>query len=222
MKKITIALAVLLLAGCGSNTTIVDSWRDPNTTIAQEQFKKVLIVALLKDETNRRVAENTIVATEPTLFFPSYDLYDQNSTTLTAAQKTAILTDEGYDGVITLRLVDKNTQVNYVPGTSTYMGYGGMYNGAYGYGYGGMYGGGFGGWYGAYGGAYYDPGYYQESTNYIVETNVFSVKANKLLWTGTTKTVDPSDVASTVTNIIQAVADNMRKDGTLPPKAPTK
>jgi hypothetical protein len=222
MKKIIITLTSVLLLSCGSNTTIVDSWRDPNTTISKEQFKKVLVVVLVKDETNRRVAENTIVAADPSLFHPSYDLYNQKNLNLTPEQKTAILNDEGYDGVITMRLVDKNTDVNYVPGTNTYMGYGGMYNGAYGYGYGGMYGGGFGGWYGAYGATYYDPGYYQESTNYIIETSVFSVKSNKLLWTGTTKTVDPDDVSTTVTNVMQAVADEMRKDGTLPPKGSKK
>ena len=210
MKKFFIALSSVLFVSCGSNTTIVDSWRDPNITISQEHFKKVLIVALLKDETNRRVAENTIVATEPTIFHASYDMLGQNNLNLSQDQKLTILTNEGYDGVITLRLVDKNTQVSYVPGTTTYAGYGGYY--------GGMYGGGFGGWYGAYGANYYDPGYYQENTNYIVETNVFSIKANKLLWTGTTKTVDPTDVATTVTNIMQAVTAEMRKDGTLPPK----
>lgn len=214
MRKLIIAMSAILLASCGSNTTIVDSWRDPNTTISQEHFKKILVVALIQNETNRRVAENTVVAIDPTLFYPSYDLYDQSEVNLTAEQKTAILNNEGYDGVVTMRLVDKNTDVTYVPGTTTYAGYGGYYGGMY-----GPYGGGFGGWYGAYGTAYYDPGYYQENQNYIVETNVFSVKSNKLLWTGTTKTVDPTDVSSTVTNIMHAVIDNMRQDGTIPPKS---
>ena len=51
---------------------------------------------------------------------------------------------------------------------------------------------------------------------------MFDVKANKLIWTGTTKTVDPNDVQNTVTNIIQVVVDTMRKDGTLPPAAAKK
>ena len=79
MKKIIIALSAVLLVSCGSNTTIQDSWRDPQTTIEKEQFKKVLVVSLLKNETNRRVAENTIVATNPELFHPSYDLLDQTN-----------------------------------------------------------------------------------------------------------------------------------------------
>ena len=50
MKKIIIALSAVLLVSCGSNTTIQDSWRDPQTTIEKEQFKKVLVVSLLKNE----------------------------------------------------------------------------------------------------------------------------------------------------------------------------
>jgi hypothetical protein len=216
MKKLILVCTTALFLSCGSNTTIVDSWRNPDTTISQEQFKKVLVVCLIQNETNRRVAENTVVQIRPTLFHPSYDLYDQSHVSLTPEQKHSILVNEGYDGVITMRLVDKNTEVTYVPGTTTYAGYyghPGYYGGVY-----GAYGAGYAGWYGAYGTAYYDPGYYQENNNYIVETNVFSVKSNKLLWTGTTKTVDPTDVSSTVTNIMHAVVDNMRKSGTIPPK----
>ena len=59
MKKyLVLLIAVLALSGCGSNTSIVNSWRDPKITVAQEHFKKVLVVALVKDEASRRVAEN--------------------------------------------------------------------------------------------------------------------------------------------------------------------
>ena len=40
----------MLFSGCGSNTAIVNSWNDPETTITQEQFKKILVVTLVKDD----------------------------------------------------------------------------------------------------------------------------------------------------------------------------
>jgi hypothetical protein len=76
-----------------------------------------------------------------------------------------------------------------------------------------MYGNMFGGWYGSYSANFYDPGYYQESTYYLVETNVFSLTKNKLIWTGTTKSVDVTDLSSTVSNIITEVMAQMKKDG---------
>jgi len=66
---------------------------------------------------------------------------------------------------------------------------------------------------------FYDPGYYQERTSYMVETNVFSLKENKLIWTGTTKSDYVTDLGSTVDAIMRAVVDEIRKDGSLPPKS---
>lgn len=213
MKKYLILfIAVLALSGCGSNTTIVSSWRDPNITVAQEHFKKVLVVALVKDEASRRTAENRIAASNP-IFKTSYQYLNESTKQLTQEQKLKILQDENFDGVITLRLVSKEKETNYVPGTYTGMYYGG-FDGLYA----GMYGYGFGNWYGMYSPYFYDPGYYQETTSYMVETNIFSLKENKLIWTGTTKSEYVNDLGSTVDAIMEAVIKEMRKDGSLPPK----
>lgn len=214
MKKyLSLVIAILALSGCGSNTSIVNSWRDPKITIAQENFKKVLIVALLKDEASRRITENRIAASNP-IFKTSYEYLNETVKDLSKEQKLKILQDENFDGVITLRLVSTEKETTYVPGTYTGMYYGGfdgMYTGMYGYG--------FGNWYGMYSPNFYDPGYYQETTSYMVETNVFSLKENKLIWTGTTKSDYVTDLGQTVDAIMQTVVQEMRKDGSLPPKS---
>lgn len=213
MKKHLIFLfAILILTSCGSNTTIVNSWRDPKITVAQEHFKKVLVVALVKDEASRRVTENRIAASNP-IFKTSYEYLNETTKELTKEQKLKILQDENFDGVVTMRLVSTEKETTYVPGSYTGMYYGGfdgLYSGVYGYG--------FGNWYGMYSPAYYDPGYYQETTYYMVETNIFSLKDNKLIWTGTTKSDYVTDLGQTVDAIMQAVVQEMRKDGSLPPK----
>lgn len=212
MKKYLISLLVILsFSNCGSNTAIVNSWRDPKLTVAQEHFKKVLVVVLVKDEASRRIAENRIAASNP-VFKTSYQ-YLNEAKQLTKEQKLKILQDENFDGVVTMRLVSTEKETTYVPGTYTGMYYGGfdgLDTGVYGYG--------FGNWYGMYAPNFYDPGYYQETTYYMVETNVFSLKENKLIWTGTTKSDYVTDIAQTVDAIMQAVVKEMRKDGSLPPK----
>lgn len=213
MKKYLILLLVILsLSGCGSNTTIVNSWRDPKITVAQEHFKKVLVVALVKDEASRRITENRIASSNP-IFKTSYQYLNETTKELTKEQKLKILQDENFDGVVTMRLVSTEKETTYVPGSYTGMYYGGfdgLYSGVYGYG--------FGNWYGMYSPAYYDPEYYQETTYYMVETNIFSLKENKLIWTGTTKSDYVTDLGQTVDAIMQAVVKEMRKDGSLPPK----
>lgn len=213
MKKyLILVLVILSLSGCGSNTTIVNSWRDPKIIVAQEHFKKVLVVALVKDEASRRITENRIASSNP-IFKTSYQYLNETTKELTKEQKLKILQDENFDGVVTMRLVSTEKETTYVPGSYTGMYYGGfdgLYSGVYGYG--------FGNWYGMYSPAYYDPGYYQETTYYMVETNIFSLKENKLIWTGTTKSDYVTDLGQTVDAIMQAVVKEMRKDGSLPPK----
>lgn len=221
MKKILIALICVLFASCGSNTSIVSSWRDPNATLSKEQFKKVLIVALAKDESTRRATENRIASINPKVLNPSYNYLNQQNLNLTQEQKISIVQSEGFDGAITLRFIRADKQTEYVPGTANYyggMGYPGM---GYGYvgGYGMGYGAGFGGWYGAYAPAYYTPGYYQENVYYYIETNIFDLKNNKLVWSATTKSLDVSDINTTIDEIMEACVQQMRADEYMDPKA---
>lgn len=170
-----------------------------------------MVVALVKDEASRRITENRIAANNP-VFKTSYQYLDASST-LTKEQKLKILEDENFDGVISMRLVSKEKETTYVPGTYT-----GMYYGGFDGMYAGMYGYGFGNWYGMYSPNFYDPGYYQETTSYMVETNVFSLKQNKLIWTGTTESQYVTDLGQTVNAIMQAVVKEMKKDGSLASK----
>ncbi|WP_396171251.1 hypothetical protein [Flavobacterium sp.] len=213
MKKFFIALIVVVLASCSSGTSIVSSWRDPDTSNANTEYKKIMVVALVKNEATRRITENRITSIGPK-FHSSYALMNGTSLDLTKDQKLKILKDENFDAVVTMRLVDTVKETNYVPGTNTSMYYGG---------YGGMYGGygaygGFGGWYGMYSPIYYDPGYYQETSSYLIETNVFSLKSDKLIWTGTTKSTTGSDIGLLVDSVIATVMQEMKKDGFIPKK----
>jgi hypothetical protein len=224
MRKLFITLICVTLASCGSNTSIVSSWKDPNASLSKENFKKVLVVALAKDESTRRATENRIASINPTVLNPSYNYLNQQNLDLTQEQKISIVQSEGFDGAITLRFIRADKQTEYVPGTSNYyggMGYPGM---GYGYvgGYGMGYGAGFGGWYGAYAPAYYTPGYYQENVYYYIETNIFDLKNNKLVWSATTKSLDVSDINTTVDEIMEACVQQMKADGYMDPKAGNK
>lgn len=224
MRKLFITLICVTLASCGSNTSIVSSWKDPNATLSKENFKKVLVVALAKDESTRRATENRIASINPTVLNPSYNYLNQQNLDLTQEQKISIVQSEGFDGAITLRFIRADKQTEYVPGTANYyggMGYPGM---GYGYvgGYGMGYGAGFGGWYGAYAPAYYTPGYYQENVYYYIETNIFDLKNNKLVWSATTKSLDVSDINTTVDEIMEACVQQMKADGYMDPKAGNK
>jgi hypothetical protein len=77
---------------------------------------------------------------------------------------------------------------------------------------------GYGGYWGGYGYAapiYYTPGYYTTDKKYLVETNVYSVDQDKLVWSGTTSSMNPSKIDTTTAEIADAVIEKMKDEGFL-------
>lgn len=85
------------------------------------------------------------------------------------------------DGLLIVTLLDKQKETHYVEGSSF-----AVAAPVYGYPY-----------YGYYSYAYTtvsNPGYYTTSTKYFVESNLYDVATEKLIWTGQTKTTDPASI----------------------------
>jgi len=101
---------------------------------------------------------------------------------------------DGFDGVITMRLKEVEKSTEYVPGTTYGCYYG--YRGYYGYGS-------------------YSPGYYTENKTFMVETNLYSIRENKLLWSGTTSSLNPTSFESTLDQIIYTLKYELQKKGFL-------
>ena len=94
----------------------------------------------------------------------------------------AKLMEEGFDGVFAISLLEKNSSTKYVYGTSDYMPtsfYGGYYGSFYSY-YPHMY------------SNVYQPGYYTESQEVILNSSLFDVDTGDLLWSAQSDTTDPS------------------------------
>jgi hypothetical protein len=205
MKHFLVLIVTLLLVGCGgTKTVILDSWKDPSTTIEKENFKKVLVIALVKNDLVRKRIESRFKEINP--IFHTSNQFLNEKTGVDKEMLLKLLKSENADGVLTMRLVDVTKETSYVPGTtSPYFNAG--YMNTYGY----M----FGSWYGLYSPMYYSPGYYVENTYFIVETNVFSLENNKLIWSAVTKTIKFSDIEGGLDDILTSLVEEMRKDGSL-------
>jgi hypothetical protein len=185
----------VLLSAC-SNTTFVKSWKAPDAeAITPDSFKKVMVAVLVKDETTRRYAEDRM-AKNNSAFHPSYNIFTSKELMSNTEYCQKLLAEQGFDGIISMQLVNVEESVHYVPGTYT-----GGYWGYYGYSYPG----------------YYNPGYYESDTKFIITTNIFSLKENKLLWSGVTSTVDPTSIDQTLAEITDLVKKQMIKDKLLIP-----
>ncbi len=167
-------------------------------TVSASAPNKALVIAMVKDETSRRVIEDQLVKRISTPSVASYTILSTD--VLKEASEEALkktITDGKFTHVLLMRLADVEKETSYVPGTTTsfYGGYGRYYG------------------YGA--GMYSSPGYYTTDKNYFVETTVYSINPDKLIWTGTTKTVNPSKLNKAVNDIADVVTEKMKKDGFL-------
>ena len=189
--KILLYGSMLLLAGCGPSTKIEKSWTDPSFTPATVQsYKKILVAGLLKNEGTRRIVEDKVVAAFKNVTAVQSYSYLQPGDTVRAAIEDKLIKD-GFDGVVLMHLADVDKTVSYVPGT-TY--YGGWY-------------GGYGGW-GGYGGS---PGYYQQDKTFYVETNFYSLREGKLLWSATTSSLNPDKLDRTLDDIVASLKGQLQK-----------
>ena len=60
---------------------------------------------------------------------------------------------------------------------------------------------------------YSNRGYYTTSKVFTIETSAFSIREDKIIWIGTTKTTDPIGVERMMKEIAHVVYKKMRKEG---------
>jgi hypothetical protein len=195
--QVFLSLSLLgLLLACTPTAQIQKSWSDPSLTAGTiKPFKKILVVASLKDESSRRIAEDKMAAQikKSVVVVKSYDYMQATDKDQKLLEEK--LRKDGFDGILLMHLLEIEKSTSYVPGSS----YGGWY--------------GRGGWYGGYS---YSPGYYTEDKTFIVETNAYSLESNKLLWSIATSTMNPSKVDKSIDGVIYAVKNELMKKGLIP------
>jgi hypothetical protein len=191
------AIAALIM-GCGPSTQIERSFKEPSSTVTFNDMKKVLVVSFAQSESARMQIETQVANMLQGRGVPSYSYKITSTKGADPEEVSKALDADGFDGALVMRLVEKEKETNYVPGTTTGPYYGG-FRGYYGYGY----------------GAYSTPGYYVEDKIYHIETNVYDLKADKLVWSAMTATTNPNKMEKTVNEIVDVLAKQMRKDGFL-------
>jgi len=201
-KASRVSVAVLLLAGCTAGTKFVNTWKAPDAApLSLKPGDLVIAMVMSKQETTRRTGED-LLAEElrvrglrpiPSFTLIPTDQVDDKEKAATAIQSS------GAVALFVLRPVAVSNQQTYVP--PTYMGpgpYGGW--GPY-YGY---------GWSSAY-----SPGYVVTDTVVRVETLVFDLRQNKLLWAGQSETTNPDRLDTFIRDLVKAAAAEMRRQGVI-------
>lgn len=118
MRNLFLSLLVACsLAACGPSTKIEKSWMEPGASVSEAAPNKTLVIAMVKDETSRRVIEDALVKRVKTPAVASY----QSLTTdmLKAANEealTSLLVKDKFTHVLLMRLADIEKETSYVQG----------------------------------------------------------------------------------------------------------
>ena len=178
------------------------------TDITQEQVddaykggpvSDILVIAITGNEHNRRSFEKKFVAqlksvgvdaisSEAAIPMPG-DLELKKETILNAVDQY------GNDAVIITHLIGKEEEEVYTRGGSPHRGL-----------------------YGFYRSRYSHPGYSSTSTDIRLETNLFDVKTEKLIWSGRSKTMSRDATDQIINDVIKAVINNLQKNKLIVPK----
>jgi len=189
----------LLLGACASssNTSVVNSWKDP--TVPVQRYQKVLAVFISNDATTRRTAEDALARKIPNAV-ASYTVLPEDALKDPAKAK-AWVQQQGFDAAVLMRPVAVDKETSYTPGTTYVVPAG--YRSAWGY-WGS-------GWRYAY-----DPGHYTQTNVVYIETNVYSLNEDKLVWSGRTKSYNPNNIPRLVDEIVNQNVAEMKKQNVIP------
>ena len=195
--SISFLLVSVLLASCIS-TNIKSSWRETGKEISIGKLNKVLVVALFKNEASRRTGEDEMAGYLKGKGVVSYNYLDNNISTKDSAVIKQKIKSDGFDGAVIMRLVDVDKEITYIPGTITtypayYRNFSGYYNRSY--------------------SAYATPGRYITTKTFTVEVNVYSIKEDKIIWSGITETTNPDGVDKLTKEVTKIVYKKMLKEG---------
>jgi hypothetical protein len=193
---------LLVLAACAATTTFTSTWKAPDVETISPAGKTVAAVFMSRDESKRRAGEDAMarsISAYGAHGLPAY-MVIPDETAISSEAARAKLKEAGANAVVTMRVVGKDQQVTYTPGYSAPSYYGGF--GPY-WGY---------GW-----GTVSSPGYLQTDTLVSVETLIYSLDRDKLLWASTSRTTNPENIDSLIKEISDATANEMVKQGLLAP-----
>ncbi|MFA1770876.1 hypothetical protein ACD591_06205 [Rufibacter glacialis] len=179
--------AALLVAGCASSTQITGTWKSPEA--ATTSFNRIVVTALTDNVVARQTIEahlQTQLQQRGVTAVKSIDMQPPGLIQNNQSNPDAILEKirgDGHNAILTVAVVDKDTETRYVPGTTMYAPMSRF------------------GWYGSFRGYYgymaptlYNPGYYTQDKVYFLETNLYDAASDRLLWSAQSESYSPSSL----------------------------
>jgi hypothetical protein len=195
-KAVLAATAAVTLAACAT-TSLQSTWKNPAAAPLNLKGKKVVALVVIDEEALRYAAEDEAareITAHGAIGVPAYRLLPQAQIRDKERART-IFEKEGVEAVVAVRPVAKEKALSGSlwgnPGYSSFWGPG-------------FWGGGWGG-----------NGYLRTDIILVVETLVYSLQQNSLVWASQSQTMNPTQVGSFVRELGKTIGTEMEKQGLL-------
>jgi hypothetical protein len=198
------ALCVVVAVGLASSSALAASvkftsvWKAPGVRQVSFAGKKVAAVVMSHDDSLRVAGEEALtreLTARGLQGVAAYRIIPKEE--LTVAEKAkGWFERSAVDGVVVLRPVAKEKVQTYNPGTWVTPSYGTLW-GYYGYGWGSVY----------------IPGSTRRDTVVVVETTIYSVPRNELVWAGVSETKNPKQLQKFIEDLAKECVKELHKQG---------
>jgi hypothetical protein len=203
-----VKVAVLLqlccaTAGCASSGFVASS-KNPAAQPVDLTDAKVAAVVIMEDQSRRRSAENVLareISAHGAIGVPMYTIHTDSKPSNEAAARKALEAAD-VQGVVVMRPVSIDVDAEVTPVTYSepmYREYWGSYYGA--------------AWGAPYAMTNVTGGDVVQTMTVVVETLVYSMQQNQLLWSGQSKHVNPSGLEKSIQELARAAGRELRKHG---------
>ncbi len=193
-------LAAVLLSGCASST-FSTTWKAPDAKPLEFRGHKVVAIVMARDEATRRLGEDRLAQQIAAYGAEGRTLYSMvpGATAGSEQQTRAALEAADVKGAVVMLpiLVDREVTVTPAYESETYAS---LWGGSYGYGMSLSYSSG-------------REASVSEKTVVYVETLVYSLEQNKLVWGGRSTTTDPDTLADLIQELSKGVVAQLSKEG---------
>jgi len=195
---VAFAVAATAVTLTAADVKFTSTWKSPEGQPPSFRGKKV-VALVISDDVNLRVSSEEALARELTALgvvgTPAYRLIPKEE--LTNADKARGWFERAKaEGAVAMRLVDAKTVQSYTPATFSSVPYGTLW-GYYGYGWGSIY----------------TPGSVDENTYVSIETLIFSVPQDRLLWAGVSESKNPKDAQRLIADLVKETVKQLQKQG---------
>lgn len=196
-----------MMYACKPATEITGTWK--NSRVPSATYEKITVAALTNNINAKTTVENDLeaaLAAEGIKVSKSSNLFPPNFTNDNSDKEKMLskFRDAGADAILTISLIDRETETRYVPGAYSYDPVN-RYN----------YYGAFWGYYSFWYPRIYTPGYYTTDKTYFIETNLYDINTEELIWSAQSETYNPTDLASFSRDFAATIVKKMKDDNLL-------